>query len=586
MAYQSDTIATIINRLNTQYFLPAIQREFVWQPEQIVQLFDSILRGYPISSFLFWELRPENRDKWEIYKFIEDFQQHGTHNEHANTHGVPQVVLVLDGQQRLTSLLIGLKGSYKIKKKYMHWGNPYAWVRQRLYLDLLKDVRTGGADSDSDIGNRYRFAFAEHAPANDGDHYWFNVGRILDVDGDDMLDEFLEAEEQRLPESTTRGQNKVFTNNLRRLHQAIWKDAIVSHYTEHDQNYDRVLDIFVRANEGGTRLSKSDLLLSMVTLKWDGVNAREEIYGCVDRINNEMTRKNDFDKDFIMKACLVLSDLPVQYRVENFNKQNLALIEENWGGIKSAIERGVDLVNRFGIDRDTLTSANALIPVIYYLYKNRQINLSGSTSFDVKNATAIRRWLIVTLLNNVFGGSSDNALQATRRVLQEELAGCSDFPLAALNDEIAKTGRSPYFDEFAAESFLGLEYGKRNTFLGLSLLYDDNAWGTMQYHQDHVFPQSLFRPKRMAEAGLSQADQKQYLEMANSIANLQLLLATENVGKSDDSIDHWLTTRDVGFRKRHLLPDDNDLLTFARFPEFIAARQELIGERLKTLLTV
>ena len=74
MAYQSDTIATVINRLNTQYFLPAIQREFVWQPEQIIQLFDSIMRGYPISSFLFWELKPENRDKWEIYKFIENFQ--------------------------------------------------------------------------------------------------------------------------------------------------------------------------------------------------------------------------------------------------------------------------------------------------------------------------------------------------------------------------------------------------------------------------------------------------------------------------------------------------------------------------------
>ena len=74
--------------------------------------------------------------------------------------------------------------------------------------------------------------------------------------------------------------------------------------------------------------------------------------------------------------------------------------------------------------------------------------------------------------------------------------------------------------------------------------------------------------------------------MANSIANLQLLLATENVGKSDDTIDQWLTTRDAGFRKRHLLPDDDDLLTFARFPDFIAARQELIRERLGTLLTV
>ena len=69
MSYRSETIAVAIERMNRQYFLPAIQREFVWKPEQIVQLFDSIMRGYPISSFLFWELKPENRDKWQVYKF-------------------------------------------------------------------------------------------------------------------------------------------------------------------------------------------------------------------------------------------------------------------------------------------------------------------------------------------------------------------------------------------------------------------------------------------------------------------------------------------------------------------------------------
>jgi len=420
MAYQSDTIATVINRLNTQYFLPAIQREFVWQPEQIIQLFDSIMRGYPISSFLFWELKPENRDKWEIYKFIENFQQYGTHNETANTDGVHQLMLVLDGQQRLTSLLIGLRGTYKTKKKYMHWGNPNAWVKQRLYIDLLQDPKLG--DGDGDIGNRYGFAFAETPPPSDGKHFWFKVGRILDFESEDAFGDFVYSERDKLPDDVTKGMITVFEKNLRRLYQAVWKDTIVSYYTEHDQDYDRVLDIFVRANEGGTKLSKSDLLLSMVTLKWSGINAREEIYRCVDRVNNELTRKNDLDKDFVMKTCLVLSDLGVTYKVENFNKQNLMLIQQNWDGIKSAIERGVDLVNTFGIDRDTLTSANALIPIIYYLYKTPTTHLQGSTQFDKDNATAIRRWLIVSLLNNVFGRASDGVLTETRRVLREQLA--------------------------------------------------------------------------------------------------------------------------------------------------------------------
>ena len=67
MSYRSQTIAATIGRLNVQYFLPAIQREFVWQTKQIIQLFDSIMRGYPISSFLFWELQAKNYEKWEAY---------------------------------------------------------------------------------------------------------------------------------------------------------------------------------------------------------------------------------------------------------------------------------------------------------------------------------------------------------------------------------------------------------------------------------------------------------------------------------------------------------------------------------------
>ena len=63
MKYQSSTIGDAVSRINTDVFLPAIQREFVWKPEQIVRLFDSLLRGYPISTFLFWELAEGNQDK-------------------------------------------------------------------------------------------------------------------------------------------------------------------------------------------------------------------------------------------------------------------------------------------------------------------------------------------------------------------------------------------------------------------------------------------------------------------------------------------------------------------------------------------
>jgi ParB/RepB/Spo0J family partition protein len=72
--------------------------------------------------------------------------------------------------------------------------------------------------------------------------------------------------------------------------------------------------------------------------------------------------------------------------VENLLRENLTAIRNKWPTIKKAVERGVDLANSFGIDRDNLTSNNALIPVIYYLYKNPGATMRGSTSFEVRNA--------------------------------------------------------------------------------------------------------------------------------------------------------------------------------------------------------
>ena len=579
MSYRSESIALTIGRMNRQYFLPAIQREFVWKPEQIMQLFDSIMRGYPISSFLFWELKPENRDKWQVYKFLEEAQDGGTHNQLANTDGAPNLTLVLDGQQRLTSLIIGLKGIYIAKKKYKRWDNPDAWSKQRLRLDLFADPLL---DTDStETGIYYQFAFMEREPKPNGEHYWFRAGRILDFDERQKLDTFIDEQDNLFSQQgLPRTDRRIFERNLTRLYNAIHVDEVIAYYTETDQDYDRVLDIFVRANEGGTKLSKSDLLLSMVTSSWDGVNARDEIFDFVDRLNTELTRRNNFDKDFIMKSCLVLTDLPVAYKVQNFNNANLTTIRNKWPDIKKAVERGVDLANSFGIDRDNLTSTNALIPIIYYLYNNLGITMRGSTPFEANNAEQIRRWLIMALLNGVFGGTSDNMLRDIRIALQPEVMAESGnhFPIEAINATIRKAGRTAGFGDFVLDDAMALSYGQRQTFLALSLLYDDAAWGTMQFHQDHIFARSLFKPKELISMNRSN-----WFTRKDQLGNLCLLLAHENVGKQDMPVDKWLLSRDSSFLKRHLIPDDKSLWQFDRFNDFITVREELIRARLKAL---
>jgi uncharacterized protein with ParB-like and HNH nuclease domain len=586
MSYRSESIQVTVSHLNSQYFLPAIQREFVWEQEKIIQLFDSILREYPISSFLFWELKPENRNRWEAYTFINEARDGGTHNNLANTNGVKHLTLVLDGQQRLTSLLIGLKGSYISKRKYMRWDNPDAWVRKKLYLDLLKDSRTVDENGEAENGIYFGFAFLDTNPKSDERHQWFEVGKILDFDTEKSFDDFRENAEEALPDSVTKGQTLIFRRNLERLYRAIWKDDVISYYTENDQEYDRVLDIFVRANEGGIKLSKADLLLSMITSKWDGVNAREEIYGFVDRLNKNLVRKNDFDKDFIMKSCLVLTDLPVAYKVENFNNQNLEKIKNNWEAIKSAIERSVELINFFGIDRENLTSANALIPLIYYLFPRPNLTLRKSTPFEANNASRVRKWIGTALLNGVFGGSSDNLLRDTRSVLQNLKGLEADFPVDQIAEVIQRSGRKANFDDFAVENVLALTYGQQLTFLALTLLYEESGWGTMTVHQDHIFPQNLFRPKNLGTIGLDKNSIDKYVSKMKSLANLQLLPADENAEKQDKPFEEWIATRDSGFKKRHLIPDDPNLWKLDRFEDFIAAREVLITKRLKKLFSI
>src|SRR5262249_42279114 len=160
----------------------------------------------------------ERRSDWEIYKFIENFRHGDTHNELAEADG-HDVVLVLDGQQRLTSLLIGLCGSFTVRAKYARRSSPEAWSRQRLYIDLLRDPTTEADDSDrEDLGVTYGLRFSEQEPKNDADHLWMKVGRILDCTSDNVLDRLADEMLNRLPADTPRSMRRTAERNLDRLY--------------------------------------------------------------------------------------------------------------------------------------------------------------------------------------------------------------------------------------------------------------------------------------------------------------------------------------------------------------------------------
>ena len=106
------TVKALIDGIENEqkYFLPSLQREFVWKPVQIERLFDSLLCRFPIGSFLFWQVQPEKFGDFQFYDFLRDYHAlTKRHNDEAKLDGLGHSIhAVLDGQQRINSLYISI----------------------------------------------------------------------------------------------------------------------------------------------------------------------------------------------------------------------------------------------------------------------------------------------------------------------------------------------------------------------------------------------------------------------------------------------------------------------------------------------
>lgn len=584
MPYASRTIGAVIDDVNRSYLLPAIQRPFVWSSAQIVALFDSLLKGYPISSFMFWAVDEETKAELRCYKFIENYRPEMM-NEPTSAAG-QQAVLVLDGQQRLTSLMIGLRGTYSEKAKHARSSNAAAWSAKTLFLDLLKDPDPRNADDEesNEFGVTYGLSFHERRPANSHRHHWFKIGSMLDYPTDERLDALIAKVRTEFHAGVSDWEKALAEDTLRRLHRVIWKDEGVNFYTEHDQSVDRVLDIFVRANDGGTKLSKADLLMSMITSKWSSGSAREEIGSFVDHINRGLAAPNKVTRDLVLKACLVVCDYEVVYNVKNFTAEAIAEIERNWTRIRQAIENTFRLLNRYGLTGDNLGSLNAVLPLVYYIYNTPDFDFRGSSEFERVNASAMHLWLINSLLVSAFVGHSDQTISTARATIRDHLRVGRDFPTQKLFDAMAKGGRLSQVDERTIEELLEMQYGKPRTFVALSMLYRDVDWNGASWHVDHIIPQADAQKNVLRGRNLPEHRIQEILSAVNSLGNLQLLRGDENIEKGALPFRSWITGRRVDFYDQHMIPERLDLCDVLQLPEFVREREKLIRQRLLALV--
>jgi hypothetical protein len=224
----------------------------------------------------------------------------------------------------------------------------------------------------------------------------------------------------------------------------------------------------------------------------------------------------------------------------------------------------------------TLTSANALIPIAFYLYQHPTLTLRGESAVEVANAGRVRVWLLGALLNRVLGGSSDSMLTRLREALQSHFRPKGDFPLAGLDEAVRAAGRLSASSQDAVENVLSTTYGDDTCFLALSLLYDDRNWGTMQHSIDHLFAQEEFKKKTVPD---------HIKELQDDLGNLALVIGSENSGKKDSPLDEWLGSRSPEYLKRHLIPDDKSLWHMANYERFLIERRKLLRTRIQQVFT-
>jgi hypothetical protein len=570
------TIKNLMDKVDSkEYILPAIQREFVWKPDQICRLFDSLLQGYPFGTFLFWKIKPENRTKYQFYDFVRNYHQRDfPHCERIEELEDKEFVAVLDGQQRITALNIGLRGSYSWKVAGKWWSSDDAFPLRKLYLNLL-----GTENPETNSMYQFEFLTTEQVEQTETD-YWFSVNRILESDIDDLTDELDDSIENKDTRKRAR-------NVLRQLRRTIFDQDKISYYEESNQSLERVLNIFIRMNSGGTPLSYSDLLLSIAVAQWTTLDAREEIHSLVDSMNIEGDGFS-YSKDLVLKAGLMLSNIgSVGFKVENFNKENMATLETNWESIKQSLMLAVRLLASFGFNSQNLRADSVLLPVAYYLHFRGLDESYLSRSEYAEDRFELRHWLVKSLLkaSGIWGSGLDTLLTAIRGVIKEH--GCNGFPLPQIEAAMATKGKSLVFTEEEMDELTELEYGNKRTFSLLSILFSGFDF-SHHFHVDHVYPQGLFSKTNLKSLNLSEDEVEKLKYMSNCLPNLQLLEGTINNEKRAKMPIEWYETLwpDAAARTAHLQAQGISFLVddLSEFSLFYDDRKKTLRSRISMVL--
>ena len=467
--------------------IPEFQREFVWDPQQVKLLAESLYRDYPIGSFLLWD--------------SSDYQ------EAKVAQGAKASQWIVDGQQRTTelSLLLGQKPYW--------WDSAETWNKALKRYDVMANVLSERKD------DRIEFALAN--PIRKRDARWVSVREILRIEKVEDLTPITQEIVRKIS-SEVEGNMELFPtihSRLVRIWQLRERDIPI---VKINHEVEDVAEIFARLNQAGTRVKEADVILALAAVRNPGWVRKKYLPFCGDLED----RGWDLDAGIFIrtmtgvgKGRARLIEVPKDFwRPEN--------LETIWKRSSIAISDVLKRFAEFGIlSPDLLPSTNSLIP-LFVLHER----WAEGASYSFKKALW---WFLLANWDGRYSGAAITSLNEDVK---------SIFEASTFEEAITKlASRLQVEPKLSGEEFLNRYDRAGNRFLRLMLyliLYDNAApdWvdGSLlgydktgspitsgfqpQWH--HIFPRSILKKEK-----------KYSDDDINALANITVLNERTNVKK-------------------------------------------------------
>ena len=554
-------ISDIITEISDEKFvLPVIQRPLVWTEEKMELLFDTLLKGDSFGGVMVIEEEKETKPLFNYRPFTKD----GDLISSRQVDKLTQLQnFVIDGQQRLQTFYIGLKGSINGKV---------------LYFDLYSDFNTEFEFKFENDTLKLLKQSKDNADRTIPEHNWYLASgllkRLKDTnDEDQVASEIISA--QSITDDTkkthiTKNVKAFYKNVITAETLGISKVVINKSFNE-TVNRQRIVELFRRLNDGGTKLSSFDLVASILKgFAWEMEGFLRETLESYEEIG--------LSQDNLIKLIFILQD--------NHNKE-MASIDggdadfaiKNRERIKCTLKSLKDFLvyaKIYDYYKDGSRSFIPLFFIAYHIY-HKQIDNNAVSSYFANYETGnadfpkMKKWLFHSLVNGVFRSKGAGWIPyktGIKKILEQIKNHKNlDFPI----DELFQVYTNHPITFTTSYNTSNLD--QLDSSFVYYLMYDQAK--TIRINDiDHIMPKSILEGLNYDWAKI------------NSIKNFQLIDYSTNRGdKNGKAFALWINnplyvTDKPAFVKLHLIPTDETLWTEDKFEDFIEKRGELILTKL------